>query len=619
MRKTDRQLGMDRAITRRDLLQGATLAALGLPLGAGMKAFAAADNMPGAAAPYPPTLTGLRGSHPGSFEAAHALRDGASFGAPVDTGERYDAIVVGAGISGLAAAHYYRKRFGDDARVLILENHDDFGGHARRNEFHQGGQMRLSLGGTHNLEHWKFSRTVKRLMKELGINSRELLKHKEFGYGENGAKGSAIWFDEETYGENRLVTGINPMDSVPPIEKIDEYPISAAAKRQLKHLYLTRKDVLAHMDEDEKWDYLAGVRYTDFLREHGISDEVLQLYANSLHGSWGVHLDAISASEAFQDGMPGMGMVGITPDPDAKWNYPVAMYPDGNASVARLLVHRLIPAVAPGTTADNIAVAQFDYAQLDKADAPVRLRLNSTVVRAANVAGGTEVCYLNGGKVLRVQATHCVLACYHVIIPHLCPEMPAAQKAAQTRQVKRPLVLNNALIRSSRPMDALGITGARCPGRMFGKVFMYKGLNVGGFEHRMADDGPVPLVLWGAIAPPPGDLTLFEQLRASRHKMLAMSFEDYEREVRRVLDGLLGPAGFDVKRDLLALTVNRWPHGYSHDYMDLWDDDYAPGEAPHEIASQPFGAITIANSDAGADAYTHVAIDEAFRAVRELA
>ena len=217
-----------------------------------------------------------------------------------------------------------------------------------------------------------------------------------------------------------------------------------------------------------------------------------------------------------------------------------------------------------------------------------------------------------------VAATHCVMACYHVVIPHLCPDMPAAQKAAQKYQVKRPLLLTNVLLRSSEAMDQLGVTGVRCPGRMHGRMFMFKGINTGGYRHPMKDTGPVPLTLWGSISPPPHVVHLKDQLRASREKMLALTFEDYEREVRTVLDSMLGPVGFDVQQDVLAITVNRWPHGYSHDYLDLWDPDWPAGEAPHEIARRPFGNITIANSDAGADAYTHVAIDQAWRAVSEL-
>jgi spermidine dehydrogenase len=153
---------------------------------------------------------------------------------------------------------------------------------------------------------------------------------------------------------------------------------------------------------------------------------------------------------------------------------------------------------------------------------------------------------------------------------------------------------------------------------MHSDVFMFKGFNTGGYRHEFSDHGPVPLTFWGSIAPPRDVVHVVDQCRASRATMLALTFEDYEREVRTVLKGMLGPAGFDVQRDVLAITVNRWPHGYSRDYLDLWDPAWPEGEAPHEIASRPFGNITMANSDAGADAYTHVAIDEAFRAVQEL-
>ncbi|MEL7449966.1 MAG: twin-arginine translocation pathway signal, partial [Pseudomonadota bacterium] len=301
------------------------------------------------------------------------------------------------------------------------------------------------------------------------------------------------------------------------------------------------------------------------------------------------------------------------------WDYPVAMWPDGNASFARLQVASLIPGVADNVTADNVAMAQFDYDALDRPDSPVRLRLNATAIHAQNTADGSAVDYVQDGTVYRVQAKHCVLACYHAIIPHLCPTLPETQREALSYQVKRPLLLTNVLIRNSRALDKLGIDAVTCPGRMHARLFMFKGINNGGYTHDINDhDGPVPLVFWGSISPPPEVHHVKDQHRASRAIMLSLKFEDYEREVRTVLHGLLGPAGFDVKRDVLAITVNRWPHGYAYDYLDLWDDDWPEGEAPHEIARQPFGNIVMANADAAADAYTHAAIDQAYRAVGEL-
>ena len=618
MKKNKVSLGMQRKITRRDFIHDTGLAALGLTLGANAGAAASASPA-GTAAVYPPTLTGLRGSQPGVEAVPHAMRDGASFRNAALLDEDYDLVVVGGGISGLAAARFYQKRFGPDARILILENHDDFGGHARRNEFHQAGKMCLSLGGTHNLEHWEFSDTVNGVMDELGIDIEKMRSQMEFDYGNNSREGPAIYFDKESFGVDKLVTGFTLMGFLPSmsLDPIDEFPVSKEARAQLKYLYGGEDKLLPDMSEDQMWEYLSSISYPEFLQRHvGAGEEVQMLLAKTTHGNYGYELRALSASEALWEGLPGLNLLGMASESEG-WNYPVAMFPDGNAGVARLQVAQLIPAVAPGTNADNVSVAKFDYARLDEPGSPVRLRLNSTVTNVTNTKDGAETTYVLNGEAKKVRSRHSVLACYHSVIPHICPELPQWQRDAMKHQVKTPLVLTNVLLKSSKPMNELGINVVRCPGRLHGRLFLFNGINTGGYSHPMDDEGPVPLVFWGTISPEEA-ITLDQQLRASRQLMLELSFEDYEREVRTVLDGLLGPAGFNVEEDILAITVNRWPHGYAYEYMDLWDDEYLEGEAPHELARTPRGAISIANSDAGASAYTHVAIDEAFRAVQEL-
>ena len=211
-----------------------------------------------------------------------------------------------------------------------------------------------------------------------------------------------------------------------------------------------------------------------------------------------------------------------------------------------------------------------------------------------------------------------MLACDHGIIPHLCPEMPENQKEAAAFQVRHPLLVTNVLIRSGEPFEKLGITGAYCPGRMHAKTWLIKGVNTAGYNVGSEIQGPVPVMFWGMVAPPRPDAPIHDQSRQSRRIMLRMTFEDYEREVRTVLDGMLGPAGFNAAEDILAITVNRWPHGYAYGYRDLWDPEWEAGQAPHEIARQSFGNIVIANSDAAASAYTQSAIEEAIRAIDEL-
>ena len=625
MKKNDRLLGMDRDITRRDFIHDLSLASLGLTLPAGASVFAAEHASGPAAAGYPPVRTGMRGSHPGAFEVAHALaREGKAFPAPTDLDESYDLVVVGGGISGLAAAYYYRKRFGPNARILILENHDDFGGHARRNEFHQGGRMRLSWGGTMNLEYPYFSDEVNDLLAELGVSIDTLLEGYHFRYG-SGPKGKhAMFFDAETYGRDVLVQDFSfragreaDLD-----DAIDRFPVSEASRVSLKAFYARRDNVFAGKSEHEVKELLRRISYTDFLKQYGrLTDEAADLFVRVTHGYAGVGADSLSAAECIGASVPIMHLLGsphLSGSGATDAGGDVAMFPDGNASIARLLVRALIPAVAPGADASNLALAQFDYAKLDQADSPVRLRLESTVINVADGKRGTSITYVNNGRVLRVKAKHTVLACYHAIIPHLCPDLPEEQKAAQKYQVKRPLLVTNVLLRDSKAIDTLELSGAYCPGRLHGAVWVVKGVDTVGYRHDWDDAGPVPVMFWGSIRPPDSSVPVKEQHRASRAALLAMSFEDFEREVRTVLDGMLGPAGFDVQEDILAITVNRWPHGYAYGYLDLWDPEWPEGQAPHEIARRPFGNITIANSDAGAESYTHVAIDEARRAVDEL-
>jgi spermidine dehydrogenase len=562
----------------------------------------------------------MRGSHPGSFETAHALaREGVQFDDPVDLDEQYDAVIVGAGISGLTAAYEYRKKFGPESRVLILDNHDDFGGHAKRNEFHQGGDMRLSWGGTMNLEYLSFNDTVLGFLAELGIDVERLSEDLDFHYGNDGP---AIWFDADTYGRDVLVPGFSMYSqNLDVLEKIDLFPLSESARAALKQFYASDADLLAGMSEPAIEQVLHGTSYAEFLSRHaGLPDEAVELFMKATDGYWGVQPHSLSAAEAMSAWLPGSHLLGEGAERAAGLveSEDVAMFPDGNASIARLLVRSLIPAVSPDTDAENIATARFDYDQLDLPRSPVRLRLESTAVHVENEAGHVAITYVNGGESSRVRAKHCVLACYHAIIPHLCPELPEEQKEAQRNQVKHPMLVTNVLLRSGRGFEELGISGAYCPGRMHAKVYLIRGVETAGYEQGPDVESAVPVMLWGMVAPPRRDVPIHDQLREARQVLLELSFEDFEREVRTVLDGLLGPTGFDAAEDILAITVNRWPHGYAYGYLDLWDPEWEEGQAPHEIARRSVGNIAIANSDAAASAYTQAAIEEAIRAVGEL-
>jgi spermidine dehydrogenase len=625
MSASDREFGLRSAITRRDFVHDLSLAGLGLALPLPGLAFS-----PGIEAPYyPPTLTGLRGSHAGAFEAAHALaREGKLFDNPQALDEAYDLIVVGGGISGLASAYYYRKLHGPQSRILILDNHDDFGGHAKRNEFHQGGPMRLAWGGTVNLEYTRYSDVAIGLIRELGIDIPRLREDFEFTWlGAQQDLQPALLFNQARYGRDVMLRGVT-LDSLEPQElatHVDAFPLPEDARAKLRDFLLSDRNVLAGKSATEREAWLHGTSYTDFLREHfGLPDAAVQIFSNAPSGFWGVPAESLSVAESLWSGLPGAHVIGNLEGPGQDENdRETAMFPDGNSSIARLLVRALIPASFPDMAADadshSVVTARLDYDALDRPASPVRLRLSATAVHVANGANGVAIDFVQGGQLQRVRARQCVLACYNEIIPHLAPELPADQKAALALAVKRPMLVVNTVLRDGQALRKLGIKGAQLPGSFLQNLFLVTGINVGDYRVAWRPEDPCVMQSFASFnGPMPDGVGIAGQTRAARAEMLAMPFEDYEREVRSVMTSLLGPGGFDAARDILAITVNRWPHGYARDHLDLEDGDWNVQPPPEVVGRRRFGNVTIANSDAGADAYTHVAIDQAWRAVNEL-
>jgi spermidine dehydrogenase len=293
-------------------------------------------------------------------------------------------------------------------------------------------------------------------------------------------------------------------------------------------------------------------------------------------------------------------------------------FPDGNASVARLLVRRLIPAAMPGRSAEDVVPARAGYHLLDRRDWPVRIRLSSSVMRVRDMGKSVEVTYLRDGKLQSVEANAVVLACWHTAIPYLCPDLPAKQKKALEFAVKVPLVYTNVLVRDWRAFTKLGVRSISCPGLWHTSVNLDAPVSIG--TYRCSRSPAEPIVLHLSKAPCQPGLPVRMQHRAGRAELLSTTFEDIERSIRDQLARTLGSGGFDPARDVLAITVNRWPHGYAYQYNSLFDDFWRDGgEQPCVAARQRSGRIAIANADASAYSYTDAAIDQAYRAVEELA
>jgi len=636
MNPEDRKLGMDRRISRRDLLHG-------------FGAAAAASFVPGQSFAdemlemektgiYPPALTGMRGNHPGSFEVAHQAalqgkRDWGPFSEP--DSEIYELVIVGAGISGLAAAHFYRKS-NPDARILILDNHDDFGGHARRNEFDINGRTLIGYGGGQSLENpSSYDKPMKTLLRDLGVDiSRFDSAYDQEFYKRHGL-GAGVFFNRDDWGSNRLVRyDLGGMGSyipfaantLPPAEAVEHMPMSDAARAEMLHLLTVSEDRMQDIPLDEKEDYLYSITYRDFLSDHiGITEPEVFSAMQTLATDSGVGIETATAGDSLlYNSLPGLGATGI-PYYDDDDPY-IHHFPDGLASIARLLVRSMIPGVAPGSTMEDVVTAHFDYDKLDLADATVRLRLNSTVVHVEN-DGGPEaakqvnVGYVQDGRSARVKARHCVLACNNAVIPYICPELPAAQREALAWQVRTPMIYTTVALHNWHAWKKLGLGGVVSPGSYHVFATLDFPVSLGDYQFANDSGDPITVHMERFAYRPVEGLSAREQFRLGRYELLATPFETIERSIRQQLSDILEGGGFDPARDIASITVNRWSHGYSFIYSgigDPWYEDRNDERYPHVRARKPRGRIAIANADAGAADDIESAVGQAYRAVGEL-
>jgi spermidine dehydrogenase len=628
----DKELGLNRSIARRDFLQGAAITTLagGLApeLAAAAEAEKPAQDQPGY---YPPTRLGMRGSHPGSFEAAHELRDGDFWNGATtlnDTGEDFDLVVVGGGISGLAAAYFYAQAR-PRAKILILDNHDDFGGHAKRNEFHVQGHTLLMNGGTLEIDSpYPYSAVGDGLLKILGVDPPALEKACNVPSIYAGLKPS-VFFDRETFGADRLVVGA-PKSAVEWKNFLAQSPLSEKTRASILRIQTATDDPLPGLSSDTKKNRLSRISYQDYLLTLLRADAgVVPYYRHQTDDLWGCGIDAVSALDCWGVGLSGFQGLKLAHGSTDRMGYTPAGYaqtggsysfhfPDGNASIARLLVRALIPGVLDGHDAKDIVTAKADYSKLDAAGANVHLRLNQVVVRARNVPNGVEIAYTKasgGGAVTRVKAKDCVLASWNMMIPYLCPELPAPQKKALHQLIKTPLVYTSVALRDWESFRKLGIRSVTAPGGYHSAFHLNQAVNIGSYQSPR--DPASPMLIRMLRTPAKPGLPEREQHKAGRAELLATPFETFEREIRAQLAQTLGAGGFDPARDIVGIAVNRWPHGYAPEYNSLIDGPNNK-ETPNLIGRPRFGRIAIANSDSGLGAYTDVAIDQAHRAVTEL-
>ena len=648
-------LGMNRQIDRREFINGILIGAGAItasgwlvactPDGGTAEATATAavtgSTSPGGTAAYPPALTGLRGSMQSTASVMHALRDGGTWdasGSPTELDEHYDLVVIGAGISGLAAAYYYQQEHGKDARILIVDPHDDFGGHARRTEFTtSSGRKLIGHGGSQALDGpGSFSPLVLDTLEAIGVEYEKFYRYYDQDLYEG--MGTAIYFDEDAWGTSHLT-----MKDKDAAKMFKDAPMAEAAKRDLATLMDSPPDYFPDLSDEEKKAALLDLSYLDFLTEHAkVHPDVVKYLFNVSSGWWSTGIDLFGCLEAWIAGYPGfkgMGLKwtaepphGVTATNVSYWDYWLSgdiepyifHFPDGNHGVARAFVRQLIPEALAGSTMPDLVTEQLHYDQLDVDGHSTRIRLNSTAVHvehdgSPDSAEQVRVAYSRNGTLEQVTAGAVIFACWHAAIPYIAADLPSEQKEALGQSFKLTNIYGNVVLRNWKPFKEQGIYLTMMPGsKKWHGFYPDFPVSMGSYEFPSDPNEPMIVQFWADPSADEPASTPKEGAAAARARMWDTTFADYELWMREALVGALGDGGFDPATDIEAITISRWPHGYAYEYMRPNDAFWPDGPTPTEVASAPFGRYAFANSDRAPRAWVHVAIEQAHRAVQEL-
>lgn len=601
-------------ITRRDFLNGTQVAIGGSFFMPSQNLFSSSSfSLPNDY--YPPALTGLRGSHDGSWEVMHSKVLGKQW-KKSKYEEKYDLVIVGAGISGLSSAYHYKKTH-PEAKILLIDNHDDFGGHAKRNEFEVNGETRIGYGGTEAIDTpSSYSQEAKSLIKEIGIDVEKFYEAYDQSLYSSLGLGKGILFDSNSFSEERLVTGYN---KVPWKEFAEKTPMTQKAKDDLVRIWTEKKDYLPILSDEEKYELLKNLSYYDFLKDYvKVDQQILEIFRRWGMSFWCVGIDEVPCTliQNYDGGMPGLDYTLKRSGYRGDEPY-IFHFPDGNASVARLLVRALIPGSVPGSSMEDVVLAKVNYSLLD-GDSTTKIRLNSTVVDVShtNNSSAVDITYVRKHDVHTIRADKCILACYNSAIPYLCSELPKKQVDGLKYNVKIPLTYTKVMIPSWKVFADLGLDFVYYTDAFYKQVELAYPVSIGDYKFNKSPDES--MVLHMCHSHHSKDIKGPDQWREGRRRLLSTPFSVYEGHVKDQLDSALGGGGFDSDRDISAITVNRWPHGYSYSNDLIWEPDWENEESkPWVIGRQQYGRISIANSDAGASADTNSAITHGIRAAQE--
>ena len=616
-----RSLGLNQPICRRDFLNATLLAAGRALLGPltphQLLAAASEDDWSG-----PGGVGDYARSNGNTLEvvtAGHQLRSGVFHnGLPpdaIDTGEVFDCVVVGGGVSGLSAALFFGKYGGPKVTCLVLDNHPVFGGEAKRNEFLVDGQRIMGPQGADHFQVPLPHSFMARFFELIGLNWREF-KYQEWasaspeiplGNSFEDARGPDAFYFGAKFGRKPGMWLIDPWK-----QELRGAPVSEKTRAELVRYNQRRKGGLPFdYPGDEKSRRLDSITIEQYLAgQYGLTKETIQTFMADEGSGFGAGPDVVSAYCIYAF------------DVDRSINEPALSFPGGNDGIARHIVKTLISDSIPGpNTLEAVCRRNINFDALDHAGQPARIRLGSTTVWVGHEGDPAKsnfvtVAYTRGGKLYRLRARSVVMAGGSWTSKRIVRDLPSRQREAYDQFYRSPCMMANVALRNWRFLYKMGISGCQWFEGLGSFTAVRKLPTFATDNQTIGPDSPVVLTL--KVLFPHYGLPLEQQANSGRAQLLGTSFRDYERQIRAQLTDMFAASGFEAARDIAGIVLNRWGHAYvSPQPGFFFGQDGNP--APREILrAAPFGRIAFANTDLSGTPDHRTAIGEAHRAVGQL-
>jgi spermidine dehydrogenase len=542
-------------------------------------------------------------------EAAHLIRDGITpqlMENIEDTGEEYDMVIIGGGFSGIGAAYQFHKKYGDGKKCLIIENHPVFGGEAKQNEFEVDGYKLYGPQGSNDFG--PPNKDDKGLIADIYRATGLPFEYEFVEQDKNKTKVKAplenyygVFWDEERFDTGYFLGkhAQSPWVINPRVDKLARLPWPDDIKAELNRAFEDLEDKYSG-DDIDRW--LDSMSYKDLLEKvYGYSPAVAEYFDPIIAISMGgVGCDAYSAYSAKRLEMPCTRARYVYDSSIDEVQMGAFSFPGGNSGSFRHIVKYLIPeSITGGKTFEEILFNPINFAALDRPDNPINIRLNSTAIDIshdgpADSAKHVNIAYLQNGVVKRVKAKTVVSAIGGWVGRNIIKDLPQNIALAYTEFHHSPILVVNVAVRNWRFLDELGISSARWF-EGFGNFFSIRRPMATGDKNQPFDpDKPAVMTFYVPFNNPGHPIEA--QGSIGRAQLLSKSYSDYEKEIVEQMTQMFSGHGFNAKRDIAGIVLNRWGHAYISPQPGFHFGKDGK-DSPKETVKQGYGRIQFGHSE----------------------